>query len=52
MFEQALKMPVTLAVGQRDAMLDRLEAVRNISHTFGYGVGDDMDDLLARYGQR
>jgi hypothetical protein len=52
MFEQALKMSVTLAVGQRDAMLDRLDAVRNISHNFGYGVGDDMDDLLARYGQR
>jgi hypothetical protein len=33
-------------------MLDRLDAVRNVSHNFGYGVGDDMDDLLARYGQR
>jgi hypothetical protein len=52
MFEQALKVSVTLAAGQRDLMLDRLEAVRNVSHNFGYGVGDDMDDLLARYGQR
>jgi hypothetical protein len=33
-------------------MLDRLDAVRNISHNVGYGVGDDMDDLLAKYGQR
>jgi hypothetical protein len=27
-------------------------AVRTISHSFGYGVGDDMDDLLVEYGQR
>lgn len=52
MFEQALKVSVTLAVGQRDAILDRLDAVRHVSHNFGYGVGDDMDDLLAKYGQR
>ena len=52
MFEQALKVSVTLAIGQRDAMLDRLDAVRNISHNVGYGVGDDMDDLLVRYDQR
>jgi hypothetical protein len=52
MFEQALKVSVTLTVGQRDAMLDRLDAVRHVSHNFGYGVGDDMDDLLAKYGQR
>ena len=52
MFEQALKVSVTLAVGQRDAMLDRLDAVRRISHNFGYGVGDDMDDLLGKYNRR
>lgn len=52
MFEQALKVSVTLAAGQRDAMLNRLNAVRGISHNLGYGVGDDMDDLLAKYGQR
>jgi hypothetical protein len=51
MFEQALKRSITLTVEQRDLMLDRLDGVRNISHNFGYGVGDDMDDLLARYGQ-
>jgi hypothetical protein len=49
MFEQALKLSVTLAVGQRDAMLNRLDAVRDISHNFGYGVGDEMDDLLSKY---
>ncbi len=32
-------------------MLDRLDAVRNISHNFGYGVGDDMDNLMVRYGR-
>lgn len=52
MFEQALKVSVTLAAEHRDALLGRLDAVRDISHNVGYGVGDDMDDLLARYGQR
>ena len=52
MFEQALKMSATLpARQQRDTMLARLDAVRAISHRLGYGVGDDMDRLLARYGQ-
>jgi len=23
--------------------------MRAISHNFGYGVGDDMEDLLAKY---
>jgi hypothetical protein len=52
MYEQALKVSVTLAVGQRDTMLDRLDAVRRISHNFGYGVGDDMDDLFGKYNRR
>jgi hypothetical protein len=52
MFEQALKVSITLPAEQRNLMLDRLDAVRNISHNVGYGVGDDMDDLLAKYGQR
>jgi len=37
---------------QRDAMLNRLDAVRRSSHNFGYGVGYELDDLLAKYGQR
>ena len=48
MFAQALKVLVTLKVEQREAMLDRLDTVRSKSHNFGYGVGDDMDALLAR----
>jgi len=49
MFEQALKVSVTLSEAERDAMLDRLDVVRTISHNFGYCVGDDMDSLLAKY---
>lgn len=50
MFEQALKVLVTLPVEQRDALLARLDEVRSISHNFGYGVGDDMNTLLAEHG--
>ncbi len=52
MFEQALKASATLPVGQRDTMLDRLDAVRTISHKFGYGVGDAMDDRLVEHDHR
>lgn len=51
MFEQALMMSATLPASQGDAMLARLDAVRDVSHRFGYGVGDDMDCLLANYRQ-
>jgi hypothetical protein len=50
MFEQALKTVASLAATQRPPMWDRLNAVRRTSHNFGYGVGDEMDDLLAEYG--
>ena len=51
MFEQAVKAIGTLCpTGHRPAMLARLDIVRRISHNFGYGVGDDMDDLLAVHG--
>ena len=49
MFEQALKATCHLPAGDRDAVIARLDRVRTISHNFGYGVGDDMDDLLAKY---
>jgi len=49
MFEQALKVIRELPASERDALIDRLERVRTISHNFGYGVGDDMDSLLADY---
>ena len=52
MFEQALKTISQLSANDRNPLIARLDRVRVISHNFGYGVGDDMDDLLAKYGQR
>src|SRR5579863_2529634 len=49
MFEQALKAIGQLPVPDRDVLIARLDRVRIISHNFGYGVGDDMDSLLARH---
>jgi hypothetical protein len=49
MFEQALKVIGQLPAIDRNALTARLDRVRTISHDFGYGVGDDMDSLLARY---
>jgi hypothetical protein len=49
MFEQALKTTLQLPQGDRDTILSRLDSVRKISHDFGYGVGDDMDFLLAKH---
>lgn len=34
----------------RLALLARLDEVRRISHNLGYGVDDEMDDLLAEHG--
>ena len=50
MFEQALKTIANLADAQRQPLWDRLDTVRHTCHNFGYGVGDDMDHLLAEYG--
>lgn len=50
MFGQALKTIDALTEDCRPALTARLDAVRRISHNFGYGVGDDMDALLAEYG--
>jgi len=49
MFEQAIKFANALSVDRRDALVARLERVRDISHQFGYGVGDDMDFLLSKF---
>ena len=49
MFGQALKTSAALPAGPRDAMLARLDAMRDAAHRLGYGVGDDMDRLLAKY---
>jgi hypothetical protein len=49
MFEQALKAVAQLSASDRRALIARLDKVRAVSHNFGYGVGDDMDSLLAKY---
>jgi hypothetical protein len=49
MFEQALKAIAQLPASDRNTLIARLDTVRTISHNFGYGVGDDMDSLLAEY---
>lgn len=50
MFEQALNAATALPEPLRPELLARLDAVRRTSHNFGYGVGDDMDALLAEHG--
>jgi hypothetical protein len=50
MFGQALKTIDALPEDCKPALMARLDAVRRISHNFGNGVGDDMDDLLAECG--
>lgn len=50
MFDQACKAIGASPERQRRELWGRLDAVRRLGHNLGYGVGDDMDDLLARYG--
>lgn len=50
MFEQSLKASFTLQAPHRDTLIARLDAVRLISHNFGYGVGDDMDTIFTEHG--
>ena len=52
MFEQAFKVANTLSANDRDGFVTRVNRVREISHRFGYGVGDDMDFLLSKYTRR
>ena len=49
MFEQALNAIDTLPAAQRPALWARLDKIRRISHNLGYGVGDDLDELLAEH---
>ena len=49
MFEQVLPVMDQLPGNQRAAFIGRLNHTRAIAQNFGYGVGDDMDSLLARY---
>jgi hypothetical protein len=49
MFWQALQTIARLSAGEQTDLIARLDRVRAISHNFGYGVGDDMDFMLAEY---
>src|SRR5260370_34227519 len=51
-FDQALTVANTLPAIGRDTLVARLDRVRSISHTCGYGVADDMDSILAKYTKR
>ncbi len=50
MFDQALKAITELEPDQQEDFVERLERVRSEGHNWGWGVGDDMDDLMAEYG--
>ncbi|WP_029912997.1 hypothetical protein [Pelobacter seleniigenes] len=50
MFEQALKAIVALEQGQQVIFIERLERVWKKGQNWGWGVGDDMGDLMAEYG--
>lgn len=50
MFQQALKGINALPEDRRPALMARLDTVRDTSHNFGYGVGGEMDELLAEHG--
>lgn len=52
MFEQALKIIAQLSANDCNRLIARLDKVRAVSHNFGYGVGGDIDSLLAKYGRR
>ena len=52
MFEQALKVTLQLPPRDVDAVIIGLDRVRTISHNLGYGMGDNMDFLLAKYTKK
>jgi hypothetical protein len=51
MFNEALKAIADLPQPQRPALWTRMNAIRRASHDIGYGVGEDMDSLLAEHGR-
>ncbi len=50
MFEQALKFISELDPSQQEQYLERLDVVQHEGHDWGWGVGEDMDGLMAEYG--
>lgn len=49
-FEDALKLVNSLSQDRQAPFIARLDEVRRLGHDFGYGVGDEMDYLMAEYG--
>lgn len=50
MFEQALKAIAALPDADRPVFWARLVVVQRHTRDIGYGVGDDLEDLLEEYG--
>ena len=51
-FEQALKAANQLPDSDRAALLTRLDKVRSRSQRLSYGIGEAMDENLAKYAKR
>jgi hypothetical protein len=51
MFEQALIAAKALPAGSQDVLVARMARVCNISQNIGYGVGDAMESILAKYAK-
>jgi hypothetical protein len=49
MFENALLTAKALPDASRASLLTRLATVRHLGHNVGFGVGDEMGDLLATH---
>lgn len=50
MFEQALKYVLALPKAKQAAFLRRLDRVRQLGHSVGWGVGDDFDHFWSEAG--
>lgn len=50
MFEQALKVTLTLPEAQREPFLDRLEDIRAWGQGMGWGLGDDFNGYWCKAG--
>ena len=49
MFARAVTATNALSSGQRDPLLRRLDQVTQVSHNFGNGVGDDMNEIFSEH---
>jgi hypothetical protein len=48
-FAQAIKAIAQLDAANQRAYIKRLEAIRSQGHRYGYGVGDDMDQMMSEF---